>query len=1165
MSAPKPVQKKASQRSRRKKVFISLRFGEAGHAGKLLKRELEQVHGLDVFLCDVEPGGNMGKEIITNLAACDLAVIMGTKTYGKETPSTFSTFQELDFIKNERKPFFFIKMCERLEESFARFHLPDSISYFPWIPASRDPESMSLPPDLAPAIVDKLSHISTSSGAKGGKGGPSVITRQLPTTLDAGLTQWLQRYNMLSSMGLVLEKLHITSLHKLEQATEAMRNPRKRALAKRQQQKQGKKGGGQGSEPKPTKTVRQLYEGILMREKQLQPAEIAKFRRACKAKTWRNKEMGSERHGTLEGTEEVHEQGDEKQEEGREGSQEEQEETQSHQHQASVECPPVRKGVGDETLFRECLQRVSGKNARNKILSIWNNTCGSKVNLADNDLGPEGGKAIGEALKVNTTLTSLDLYSNNLRPEGGKAIGEALKVNTTLTSLDLDGNDLGPEGGKAIGEALKVNTTLTSLSLRVNDLGPEGGKAIGEALKVNTTLTSLNLDRNDLGPEGGKAIGEALKVNTTLTSLYIDSNSISGRLESSIKSAVERNKQRQKELKALLEHGSVPLSTAKVFVCGHYGIGKTTLIDTLQSAPTFFNTMRRHRRKTYDEPDRPDQRTPGIEMHDFALKRGRSSGSVSLTPSPAGAAEGGEDLSSHETTLPPCKLRVYDFAGQVEYHVVHELLFADHNAVFVVCVDLSKDQANVEASVLYWLRFIKTRLHQAVHRSAHPPHVFIVGTKADKPHEHNTLVETAAEAIPHASGVSLPPMQFPSGDALLQSRRLQEWFGDTMRIHPHVIPLNCHDLGGACMHHLRDLLHAAWLEVVQRDIQVPKVVELIGEGLALCRKEDEGLWQLHRLLFFISKNIAGIETIEGWNEDVFFKALSYLHVRGDILWFQSIPSLADQIFVSPSWLLSKVVGPALAPAHFPVHLRATEGRVVFSEMQRVFGRVLDPDLVVDVLSSMLLCYEEDAAMHGSDDRVFVVLPRLEEKQQEARLWAKKDDSQVFAGRRLQIAQHHGMIFPPGVFPRVQSRIVQCLKPGTSLWQTGFFGLLSSVECLGRIVSDTCIDLWVRCPATHKEHAWLALDMMLGEVEEEIEGIEYDHLVLSYAHLSSYRPHPAGYLLQDVEDAATAGETLISRMVDDVTSPGKKEHVRDELKNLLREDLFLTPVDKGSDV
>ena len=47
--------------------------------------------------------------------------------------------------------------------------------------------------------------------------------------------------------------------------------------------------------------------------------------------------------------------------------------------------------------------------------------------------------------------------SNEIGAEGAKAIGEALKVNTSLTEIDLNNNNIGVEGAKAIGEALKVN------------------------------------------------------------------------------------------------------------------------------------------------------------------------------------------------------------------------------------------------------------------------------------------------------------------------------------------------------------------------------------------------------------------------------------------------------------------------------------------------------------------------------------------------------------------------------------------------------------------------------------------------------------------------------------------------------------------------------------
>ena len=87
-----------------------------------------------------------------------------------------------------------------------------------------------------------------------------------------------------------------------------------------------------------------------------------------------------------------------------------------------------------------------------------------------------------------------------------------------LTDIDLSYNNIGDEGGKAIGEALKVNISLTRINLRYNEIGDEGGKAFGEVLKANTSLTEgIFLGGNKIGDEGTKAIGEALKVNTSLT------------------------------------------------------------------------------------------------------------------------------------------------------------------------------------------------------------------------------------------------------------------------------------------------------------------------------------------------------------------------------------------------------------------------------------------------------------------------------------------------------------------------------------------------------------------------------------------------------------------------------------------------------------------------
>ncbi len=56
-------------------------------------------------------------------------------------------------------------------------------------------------------------------------------------------------------------------------------------------------------------------------------------------------------------------------------------------------------------------------------------------------------RALAEALRLNTTVTSLNLHRNRLVEGAGRALAEALG---------------------ALAEALRINTTVTSLTLSVN-------------------------------------------------------------------------------------------------------------------------------------------------------------------------------------------------------------------------------------------------------------------------------------------------------------------------------------------------------------------------------------------------------------------------------------------------------------------------------------------------------------------------------------------------------------------------------------------------------------------------------------------------------------------------------------------------------------------------
>ena len=113
---------------------------------------------------------------------------------------------------------------------------------------------------------------------------------------------------------------------------------------------------------------------------------------------------------------------------------------------------------------------------------------------------PEGRGLMDKLNGLNAwcKVTDLRLKSCDLGEGGGRALAEALRLDTTLTSLDLRGNGLGEGGGRALAETLRLNATVTSLDLSYNDLGEGGGRALAEALRLNTTVTSLDLNWNGM-------------------------------------------------------------------------------------------------------------------------------------------------------------------------------------------------------------------------------------------------------------------------------------------------------------------------------------------------------------------------------------------------------------------------------------------------------------------------------------------------------------------------------------------------------------------------------------------------------------------------------------------------------------------------------------------
>ncbi|EOD04844.1 hypothetical protein EMIHUDRAFT_220626 [Emiliania huxleyi CCMP1516] len=126
-------------------IFVSLRLGEARRQALELKAAIEAERpGVKCFVSGNNPNGEYIDELICNaLHNCRLVIIMGSRTYGLRTESAFSTFQELQWILQTRKPLFLVKMCEGpFEVSTTQVKLGSNIKFRLWLPGTAMPEGL---------------------------------------------------------------------------------------------------------------------------------------------------------------------------------------------------------------------------------------------------------------------------------------------------------------------------------------------------------------------------------------------------------------------------------------------------------------------------------------------------------------------------------------------------------------------------------------------------------------------------------------------------------------------------------------------------------------------------------------------------------------------------------------------------------------------------------------------------------------------------------------------------------------------------------------------------------------------------------------------------------------------------------------------------------------
>jgi len=115
---------------------------------------------------------------------------------------------------------------------------------------------------------------------------------------------------------------------------------------------------------------------------------------------------------------------------------------------------------------------------------------------------------LDEVLPAHPSLVSLSLFRDYLTDTHAGLLAKILKKRTPLAMLYIGENCIGPEGARALSEALLHNETLEELNLSHNQIGDGGATALGSALENNRRcrLKLCYLSECGIGGDGAKAL-----------------------------------------------------------------------------------------------------------------------------------------------------------------------------------------------------------------------------------------------------------------------------------------------------------------------------------------------------------------------------------------------------------------------------------------------------------------------------------------------------------------------------------------------------------------------------------------------------------------------------------------------------------------------------------
>jgi Ran GTPase-activating protein (RanGAP) involved in mRNA processing and transport len=191
-------------------------------------------------------------------------------------------------------------------------------------------------------------------------------------------------------------------------------------------------------------------------------------------------------------------------------------------HPRVASCPLMALDLSNNGFHARGMWELGG------ALVSGNNTTLRRLDVSGNNLGAEGGEALGTLLKLSYSLEDLVASNCNLGDAGVTDLCRGLarpETGTALRYLDVAWNVLHDEAAAALAELLEANSTLQVLKLECNGIGDHGAAMLARALPRAAALELFDLTGNQLHDAGAVALAVALTDGRcSRLELYCDKN-----------------------------------------------------------------------------------------------------------------------------------------------------------------------------------------------------------------------------------------------------------------------------------------------------------------------------------------------------------------------------------------------------------------------------------------------------------------------------------------------------------------------------------------------------------------------------------------------------------------------------------------------------------------